>query len=277
MRPQVFSVDSGMFCLFEDWVGIKWIHSGTSVPVINSLRNSWWVLKPMSTAWWNILSCRAVSWLIKVLASAISPEQLPGIEILFSRQNATSTKYEGTSFVQGVRVVMVGGIWRRGEGKTSRKRSSAETVPLGPLAIMNNWDERRIWGNVAQVRPKWRGEKSCSWHKGPPVSETPQRDWLLAWHCVWKAFCDGMTQFIFQWVDHFFKRCYLFLERGEVRKKERKRTINVRNIDQLPFRDVAHNPGMFPDRDPNQPPVSLRDNAQPTEPHQSGQVSVSLL
>ena len=93
MRPQVFSVDSGMFCLFEDWVGIKWIHSGTSVPVINSLRNSWWVLKPMSTAWWNILSCRAVSWLIKVLASAISPEQVPGVEILFSRQNATSTGF----------------------------------------------------------------------------------------------------------------------------------------------------------------------------------------
>ena len=37
-----------------------------------------------------------------------------------------------------------------------------------------------------------------------------------------------------------------------------------------PARDLACNPGMCPDQELNQQPFSLQDDAQPTEPHQSG-------
>ena len=37
-----------------------------------------------------------------------------------------------------------------------------------------------------------------------------------------------------------------------------------------PTGDLAHNPGMCPDRESNWRPFSLRDDAQPTEQHQSG-------
>ena len=47
------------------------------------------------------------------------------------------------------------------------------------------------------------------------------------------------------------------------------------NIDWLPLicaliRDQTHNPGMCPHWESNQQPFTLRDDAQPTEPHQSG-------
>ena len=75
----------------------------------------------------------------------------------------------------------------------------------------------------------------------------------------------------------FFKDLiYLFLEKGEGREKEE------RNINQLPFihtptRDQTCNPGMCPDWESNQQPFALQDNAQPTEPHRPGHISVFTL
>ena len=65
----------------------------------------------------------------------------------------------------------------------------------------------------------------------------------------------------------------LFLERGEVREKERQRNINARQKHPLvgppmqPARDQAHNPGMCPDWESNQWPLALWDDAQTTESH----------
>ena len=53
------------------------------------------------------------------------------------------------------------------------------------------------------------------------------------------------------------------------------RNIDMRNISWLTFihtptRDQTRNPGMCPDQEWNQRPFILRDNAQLTEPYQSG-------
>ena len=53
---------------------------------------------------------------------------------------------------------------------------------------------------------------------------------------------------------------YLFLERGEGRVRERKRNIDQMLLARLPTGDLES----------NQQPFRLRDDAQPTEPHQSG-------
>ena len=51
---------------------------------------------------------------------------------------------------------------------------------------------------------------------------------------------------------------YLFLERGERREKKRERNIDAREKLQSvtshtpPTRDPTHNPGVCPDREPNQ-------------------------
>ena len=66
----------------------------------------------------------------------------------------------------------------------------------------------------------------------------------------------------------FFKDfIYLFLKRGEGREKKRKRNVDL--VHTL-TRDPTHNPGPCPDRELNQGPVSLQDDAQTTELHQSG-------
>ena len=77
----------------------------------------------------------------------------------------------------------------------------------------------------------------------------------------------------------FKKRFYLFLGIGERREEKKKRNIDVRNTDWLPLlcaptRDGAHNPGMCPDRESSRRPFTLQDDAQPTEPYQSGQEPV---
>ena len=76
---------------------------------------------------------------------------------------------------------------------------------------------------------------------------------------------------------------HLFLERGEGREKERERNIDVwekyRSAASCmpPTGDLARNPGMCPDWESNQWPFSLLDDAQPTEPHQSGLLPLSWL
>ena len=69
----------------------------------------------------------------------------------------------------------------------------------------------------------------------------------------------------------FFLRFYLFLDRGEGREKERERNISVC----LPLTgptpgNLAHNPGMCPDRESNQRPFGSQDGAQSTKPHWPG-------
>ena len=71
---------------------------------------------------------------------------------------------------------------------------------------------------------------------------------------------------------------YLFLERGERKDKERDRNINVREIHQSvasrtpPTEDLAQNPRMCSDQEPNQQPFTSEASTQSTEPHQPGQV-----
>ena len=70
---------------------------------------------------------------------------------------------------------------------------------------------------------------------------------------------------------------YLFLDRGEGREKERERNIDVQEVHQwvascmLPTGDLAHNPGMCPDWEPNQQPFGSQGDTQSAQPHQSGQ------
>lgn len=80
-------------------------YRGTSMP-INAFRNSWQVPKPTGTkqatsddeafsfgggggVWQG-----AVVWLIQVLSSASSPEQVRSAETLFSHQNVVSTGFD---------------------------------------------------------------------------------------------------------------------------------------------------------------------------------------
>ena len=56
---------------------IRLYHKNSNILVLVYLfQNLWWVPKPMSTGAWNIFSHRAALWLIQVLASAMSPEQV---------------------------------------------------------------------------------------------------------------------------------------------------------------------------------------------------------
>ena len=70
---------------------------------------------------------------------------------------------------------------------------------------------------------------------------------------------------------------YLFLERWEGKEKERERNTDVLEKHWLvasqtpPTRDVAHNWGICPDWESDQQHFGLQDEAQLTEPHQSGQ------
>ena len=82
------------------FLGLVPRHSGTSVLVVNSFWNLWWGPKPTSTEWWGIFSCRAVSWLTQVLASATTnvwwvPSNRQVLKHFFYGQNATSTGFDG--------------------------------------------------------------------------------------------------------------------------------------------------------------------------------------
>ena len=65
---------------------------------------------------------------------------------------------------------------------------------------------------------------------------------------------------------------YLFLERGEGRKKERERNINVwfPLTRPSPIGDLARNPGMYSDWKSNWQPFGSQADTQSTEPHQPG-------
>ena len=70
---------------------------------------------------------------------------------------------------------------------------------------------------------------------------------------------------------------YSFLERGEGREKEEEKNTDVREKHLLiasrtsPARDLGRHAGTCPDQELNRQSFSLWDNAQPTEPQQSGQ------
>ena len=72
----------------------------------------------------------------------------------------------------------------------------------------------------------------------------------------------------------FLKRFYLCLEKGKRREKEKERNIDVRHIDWLPLArpqpDLACNPGICPDQEPNQQSFNPQAGAESTKPHQSG-------
>ena len=67
----------------------------------------------------------------------------------------------------------------------------------------------------------------------------------------------------------FFKRFYLFLERGREGEREgEKHQLAASHMP--PTRDLTYNPSMCHDQESNQQPFGLRDDAQPTESYQSG-------
>ena len=79
------------------------------------------------------------------------------------------------------------------------------------------------------------------------------------------------------WEYKFLKDfIYLFLEREEERGKEKERNIDVREKHQPDASrtfltgDRTHNSGMCPDQASNWRSLTLRDDAHPTEPYQSG-------
>ena len=80
----------------------------------------------------------------------------------------------------------------------------------------------------------------------------------------------GGVHFFDSWVN-FFKKdfTYLFLERGEGRKRGRETSICVAS--RVPrTRDLAHNPGICPDWESNQWLFGSQADTQSTKPHQPG-------
>ena len=71
----------------------------------------------------------------------------------------------------------------------------------------------------------------------------------------------------------FFQKdfIYLVLDKGEGKEKDMERNINVwLPLAHTPSGDLAHNPGMCPDRESNGQPFDSQDGAQSTEPHKPG-------
>ena len=93
-----------------------------------------------------------------------------------------------------------------------------------------------------------------------------------------KIFCQLAILFI----KYIFFRVYLFLERGEGRKEERERNIDVQEKYWFvasctsPTGDSACNPGMFPDWELNWWLFGLQAGTQSSEPHQPGHQLVIL-
>ena len=63
---------------------------------------------------------------------------------------------------------------------------------------------------------------------------------------------------------------YLFLERGEGKKREGEKHQCVVASCMPPTGDLTHNPGMCLDWESNQRPFGSQAGAQSTEPHQAG-------
>ena len=92
--------------------------------------------------------------------------------------------------------------------------------------------------------------------------------------------CSAATKFFFKRnFNLFFKEfIYLFLERGEGKKKERQRNINAHTPSHtLPTGDLAGNTSMCPHWESNQRPFGSQACTQSTEPHQPGQKFSSFL
>ena len=70
----------------------------------------------------------------------------------------------------------------------------------------------------------------------------------------------------------FFKDFILFLDRGRGAEREGEKHQCVVASWAPPTRDLACNPGMYPDWESNQQPFSSQAGAQSTEPHQLGLV-----
>ena len=68
----------------------------------------------------------------------------------------------------------------------------------------------------------------------------------------------------------FFKRFYLFLERGRERERKGEKHQRVVASQAPPTGNLVHNPGMCPDWELNWQPFDLQLGAQSTEPHQPG-------
>ena len=70
----------------------------------------------------------------------------------------------------------------------------------------------------------------------------------------------------------YFKRFYLFIFRDRGREEEREGEKHQCVVASCapPTEDLAHNPGMYPDRELNQRPFALQSSTQLTEPHQLG-------
>ena len=71
------------------------------------------------------------------------------------------------------------------------------------------------------------------------------------------------------------QRFYSFLERREGEREGEKHQCVVASH-APPTGDLAHNPGMCPDREWNQPPFGLQAGAQSTESHQPGPKLITL-
>ena len=79
---------------------------------------------------------------------------------------------------------------------------------------------------------------------------------------------------MFSFLFNFFKGFYLFIfrERGREGEREEKEGQCVVAPRTPPTGDLAQNTGMCPDWESNQRPFGSQACAQPTEPHQPGQV-----
>ena len=72
-----------------------------------------------------------------------------------------------------------------------------------------------------------------------------------------------------------FKRFYLFIFLREGKgRREREKHQSVDTSCTLPTEDLAHDSGMCPDWESNQPPFGPQAGTQSTEPHQPGQYGV---
>ena len=69
---------------------------------------------------------------------------------------------------------------------------------------------------------------------------------------------------------NFFKRCYLFLERGKEGGREWEKHQCVVASCTASTGDLARNPGMCPDWESNQRPLGSQASTQSTQPHQPG-------
>ena len=75
--------------------------------------------------------------------------------------------------------------------------------------------------------------------------------------------CTVFSFFSFFFCRFLKKSIYLFLERGEGRKKKRGRGTSIGCL----LQDLAHNPGMCLGGESNQRPFGLQSSTQSTEPH----------